>query len=68
LRRAHRTICIRLTRKGRQVAKQVFDEHGRWIASLFADLSVRERGLLDRLLRKVKARTLWQSGEPGVSS
>ncbi|MDF3834963.1 MarR family transcriptional regulator [Cupriavidus basilensis] len=50
-----RALTIRLTRKGKQVASKVFDEHGRWIASLFGDLSVQERSMLGALLRKVSA-------------
>jgi len=55
-----RALSIQLTSKGRMVAKRVFNEHGRWIASLFADLSVQERSLLDDLLRKVMAKTITQ--------
>lgn len=48
-----RALRIRLTDKGRQVAKQVFAQHGRWIAGLFGNLSVAERGQLAGLLDKV---------------
>jgi DNA-binding MarR family transcriptional regulator len=48
-----RALCIRLTRKGKRVAKKVFDQHGRWIASLFGNLSTSERGQLSVLLDKV---------------
>jgi DNA-binding MarR family transcriptional regulator len=57
-----RALTIRLTRKGKQVAKNVFDEHGRWIASLFGDLSARERGLLESLLGKVAVGMAVRSG------
>lgn len=48
-----RALCIRLTRKGKQVAKTVFEQHGRWIASLFGNLSAPERAQLAALLDKV---------------
>lgn len=50
-----RALRIRLTRKGKQVARTVFDQHGRWIASLFEDLSVAERSQLAGLMNKVCA-------------
>jgi MarR family transcriptional repressor of emrRAB len=48
-----RALRIRLTRKGKRVAKVVFDQHGRWIASLFDNLSTSERTQLATLLNKV---------------
>lgn len=48
-----RALCIRLTAKGKQVAKTVFDQHSRWIASLFAGLTQAEREQLTGLLEKV---------------
>ncbi|MHA7684565.1 MarR family winged helix-turn-helix transcriptional regulator [Cupriavidus sp. PET2-C1] len=60
-----RALTIRLTRKGKQVAKKVFDEHGRWIASLFCHLSAQERALLDGLLSKVSAGMAKRDGVPG---
>ena len=50
-----RALRIRLTRKGKQVAKQVFEQHGRWIAGLFGNLSTSEREQLAALLDKVAA-------------
>lgn len=50
-----RALRIRLTRKGKQVAKKVFDQHGRWIAGLFGNLSAPERQQLATLLDKVAA-------------
>ena len=50
-----RALRIRLTRKGKQVAKQVFDQHGRWIAGLFGNLSMSERKQLAAILDKVAA-------------
>lgn len=58
-----RALHIRLTRKGKQVAKKVFDQHGRWIANLFGNLSAPERQQLAILLDKV-ATNLGASG-PG---
>ena len=48
-----RALCIRLTPKGKRVAKKVFQQHGRWIASLFGNLSAPERKQLATLLGKV---------------
>ena len=48
-----RALCIRLTRKGKRVAKTVFEQHGRWIGSLFGNLSALERKQLAALLDKV---------------
>lgn len=48
-----RALCIRLTRKGKRVAKAVFEQHGHWIASLFGNLSAVERKQLSTLLDKV---------------
>ncbi len=48
-----RALRIHLTRKGKQVAKKVFDQHGRWIAGLFGNLSKTERRQLTSLLDKV---------------
>lgn len=48
-----RALRIRLTRKGKQIAKTVFEQHGRWIASLYGNLSAPERAQLAALLEKV---------------
>jgi DNA-binding MarR family transcriptional regulator len=56
-----RALRIRLTRKGRRVAKEIFDQHGRWIASLFGNLSATERRQLTALLNKVATNL---TGEP----
>lgn len=48
-----RALRIVLTRKGKQLAKRVFDQHGRWIASLYGNLSATERQQLAGLLGKV---------------
>jgi MarR family transcriptional regulator, negative regulator of the multidrug operon emrRAB len=47
-----RALRIYLTRKGKQVAVRVFDSHGRWIAGLFSNLTIHERGHLALLLDK----------------
>lgn len=60
-----RTLTIRLTQLGRQMAGKVFDEHGRWIAGLFGGLSARERSLLDGLLTKVSAGMAVSRNGPG---
>lgn len=48
-----RALRICLTRKGKQLAKKVFEQHGRWISSLFGNLSAAERRQLAGLLDKV---------------
>lgn len=48
-----RALRIQLTRKGKQMAKKVVDQHGRWIAGLFGNLSATERRQLTTLLDKV---------------
>lgn len=48
-----RALRIRLTRKGKQIAKRVFDHHSRWIGSLFSSLSGEERVLFAQILAKV---------------
>ena len=60
-----RALTIRLTLRGKQVARKVFDQHGRWIASLFGDLSAQERKLLAGLLNKVSAGIASRSAMPG---
>ncbi|GHD03367.1 hypothetical protein GCM10007320_63340 [Pseudorhodoferax aquiterrae] len=49
-RRARR---VQLTDKGKRLAKTVVEQHGRWAASLFANLSADERKQLTALLGKV---------------
>lgn len=48
-----RALNIELTAKGKLIAKQAFDQHSRWIASLFGNLSSQERQQLSNLLEKV---------------
>lgn len=48
-----RALRIRLTHKGKQITKKVFDQHSRWIAGLFGNLSISERIQLGMLLEKV---------------
>lgn len=61
-----RALRIRLTRKGKSVAKTVFDAHGRWIAGLFGNLSASERTQLATLLKKVAGNldTVMQGSQP----
>lgn len=51
--RDRRALRIRLTCKGKQVAGKVFDQHSRWIAGLFENLSASELLQLAALLDKV---------------
>ena len=48
-----RALRIRLTRKGQQIAQQVFAQHSHWIAGLYGGLSASERQQLATLLDKV---------------
>lgn len=48
-----RALRIQLTRKGRQVAKKVFEQHTHWIASLFGNLDAAQRQQLAALLDTV---------------
>ncbi|VVE89274.1 MarR family winged helix-turn-helix transcriptional regulator [Pandoraea bronchicola] len=48
-----RALRVRLTRKGKRIAKTVVEQHGRWIASLFGNLGSTERTQLAALLNKV---------------
>lgn len=48
-----RALRIRLTSAGKTMAKAVFAQHSRWIASLFYNLSMSERKQLGTLLAKI---------------
>lgn len=48
-----RALYIQITSKGKLIAKKVFDQHSRWIANLFNNLSLHERNQLNTLLEKV---------------
>ncbi len=48
-----RALQIHLTAKGKQTAKIVFEQHSRWIAQIFGNLSTEERVQLSALLEKV---------------
>ncbi len=58
-----RALCIRLTDTGKALAAQVFEQHSRWIASLYASLTATEREQLSTLLSKV-AQHLPTQGTP----
>lgn len=47
-----RALRIVLTHQGRQLTRQLFEQHGRWIAGLFCNLSLQERAQLALLLDK----------------
>lgn len=49
-----RKIVARLTDRGRVLAGSLFEEHARWIASLFAGMTPQERQVLDALVRRVR--------------
>ncbi|PYE39941.1 DNA-binding MarR family transcriptional regulator [Rhizobium sp. PP-F2F-G20b] len=48
-----RKVSVRLTAKGQAVALDLFNEHSRWIGSLFAGFDQHERKTLDGLLKRV---------------
>lgn len=50
-----RSNLVRLTRKGRQLARKVFAQQARWFGGLFASLSTTERRQLSRTLSKLSA-------------
>lgn len=50
-----RSNLVRLTRKGRQLARKVFLQQGRWFGGLFASLSANERRQLSKTLSKLSA-------------
>lgn len=59
-RQAHETdrrkSRVILTAKGEETAAALFDEHTRWIATLFADFTAAERQVLSGLLARVRGR------------
>ncbi len=52
-----RRIHVHLTPVGQTLAADLFDQQTQWIASLFADISPRERRTLGTLLQRVWSRT-----------
>ncbi len=48
-----RKLSVRLTARGQATARDLFNEHSRWIASLFAGFDRHERDTLGGLLRRV---------------
>ena len=52
-----RRVHVRLTGAGQALAARLFDQQTEWIASLFADISPRERRTLGTLLQRVWSRT-----------
>ncbi|MBP1131134.1 DNA-binding MarR family transcriptional regulator [Serratia sp. PL17] len=61
-----RALRVRLTHKGEQVAKQVFEQHSRWIAGLFGNLSASEQTQLGLLLEKVAANVTPAKEKPAI--
>lgn len=57
-----RSHLIRLTHRGKAIAKQLFSQHSQWIASLLGDVSEHERRTLSNLLTKVADRTIHGAG------
>jgi len=55
-----RRVSVRLTAKGKAKTRNLFNEHTRWIGSLFAGLSPMERDMISDLLRRV-----WQNTDAG---
>ncbi len=48
-----RALKIHLTKQGKHTAKIVFEQHSRWIAQIFGNLTIQERIQLTALLEKV---------------
>ncbi|MCJ8162946.1 MarR family winged helix-turn-helix transcriptional regulator [Acinetobacter zhairhuonensis] len=48
-----RALKIQLTAKGKSIAKNVFEQHSRWIAKIFGNLTSQERQQFTQLLTKV---------------
>lgn len=56
-----RKVSIRLSGKGEVMALDLFNEHTRWIGSLFDGLSAEERSLFSALLQRV-----WRNTDAGI--
>lgn len=52
-----RRVTVRLTAAGRETVAMLADEHSRWIATLFADVTAAEQQQLSRLLQRIWLRT-----------
>ncbi len=50
-----RSNLVRITRKGRQLARKVFAQQSRWYAGLFESLSTNERRQLGKTLAKLSS-------------
>lgn len=57
-----RKLTVRLTADGAALTQHLKAEHGRWVGSLFSDLSADECDTLRQLLAKVFARTATAAG------
>ncbi|CAI2931548.1 Transcriptional regulator SlyA [Aminobacter niigataensis] len=57
-----RKVSVRLSAKGQAAARVLFDEHTKWIATLFAGFSADDRQMFGDLLRRV-----WQNLDPTVT-
>jgi MarR family transcriptional regulator, negative regulator of the multidrug operon emrRAB len=55
-----RALQIHLTTEGKQTAKIVFEQHSRWIAQIFGNLSTQEREQFSALLGKVTQNLIHQ--------
>jgi len=49
-----RKIAVVLTDLGRKTAHELFDEHAKWIAALFAGFSADERSTLNGFLQRIR--------------
>lgn len=49
-----RKVSVRLTAKGEETARDLFDQHTSWIASLFAGFSDNERRMLEGFLQRIR--------------
>ena len=57
-----RKIAVVLTERGRRTARDLFNEHTRWIAALFAGFTATERETLTMLLQRI-----WRNLDRGAA-
>ncbi|MCX2698180.1 MarR family winged helix-turn-helix transcriptional regulator [Ochrobactrum chromiisoli] len=62
-----RKVLVRLTPKGEAMALDLFNEHSRWIASLFSGFNSQQREMLSSLLEMAKSNLTTSSQSPFAS-
>lgn len=56
-----RKISVRLTAKGRKTARDLFNEHARWITALFTGVTADEKRVLSAVLTRI-----WRNTDAGT--